>query len=85
MLTLNQMPEHSHGAQATATTGNQQGPAGGGWASSNLGQFSSSNANGTMNPAAISSVGSNAAHSNIMPCLAVNFIISLFGIFPSRN
>jgi microcystin-dependent protein len=85
VLTSNQMPQHIHVAQALSTAGNQQGPAGGIWASSNLGQFSSSSANGTMNPAAISSVGSNQAHPNIMPYLAVNFIISLFGIFPSRN
>jgi len=86
MLTFNQMPQHSHIAQALSTAGNQQGPAGGIWASSStLGQFSSNAANSTMNPAAISSVGSNSGHPNIMPFLAVNFIISLFGIFPSRN
>jgi microcystin-dependent protein len=85
MVTFNQMPAHIHVPQALSTAGNQQGPAGGIWASSSLGQFSSAAANGTMNPAAISSVGSNLAHPNIMPYLAVNFIISLFGIFPSRN
>ena len=85
MLTFNQMPQHRHTAQALSTTGNQQDPAGGVWASSNLGQFSTTSANSTMNPAALSSVGSNSAHPNIMPYLAVNFIISLFGIFPSRN
>jgi microcystin-dependent protein len=84
-LTFNQMPQHIHPAQALSTDGNQQGPAGGVWASSNLGQFSSNSANGTMNPAAISSAGSNSGHTNIMPYLAVNFIISLFGIFPTRN
>jgi microcystin-dependent protein len=85
MLTFNQMPAHNHVPQALSTAGNQQGPAGGVWASSNLGQFSSSSVNGTMSPAAISSVGSNQAHPNIMPYLAVNFIISFFGIFPSQN
>jgi microcystin-dependent protein len=85
MVTFNQMPQHIHVPQAQSATGNQQGPAGGFWASSSLGQFSSAAANSTMNPAAISSVGSNSAHPNIMPYLAVNFIISFFGIFPSRN
>jgi microcystin-dependent protein len=84
-LTLNQIPPHGHVPAAQTGTGNQQGPAGGFWASSSLGQFSSAAANGTMNPAAISNSGSNSAHPNIMPYLAVNFIISLFGIFPTRN
>jgi microcystin-dependent protein len=31
---------------------------------------------------AITPVGNNAPHSNFQPYLCVNFIISLFGIFP---
>jgi len=34
---------------------------------------------------AIANSGSNLPHSNIQPYLAVNFIISLFGIFPSQT
>lgn len=30
-------------------------------------------------------VGGNQPHYNIQPYLAINFIISLYGIFPSRN
>jgi microcystin-dependent protein len=84
-LISNQMPQHTHVAQAQSTAGNQQGPAGGVWAESTLNQFSSNNANGMMNPAAISTVGGNQPHPNIMPFLAVNFIIALAGIYPSRN
>jgi microcystin-dependent protein len=36
-----------------------------------------------MNAAAISADGANAAHENMAPFLCVNFIISLYGIFPS--
>ena len=36
-------------------------------------------------PQAVSSVGGSGAHTNTMPFLCVNFIIALFGIFPSRN
>jgi microcystin-dependent protein len=38
-----------------------------------------------MSPSAISPSGGGQPHQNVMPYLAVNFIISLFGIFPSRN
>jgi len=38
-----------------------------------------------MSPSAINPTGGGQAHQNLMPYLAVNFIISLAGIFPSRN
>jgi microcystin-dependent protein len=38
-----------------------------------------------MSPSAISPTGGGQPHQNVMPYLAVNFIISLEGIFPSRN
>jgi microcystin-dependent protein len=38
-----------------------------------------------MSPQAISSVGGSQPHNNMMPYLALNFIIALQGIFPSRN
>ncbi len=34
---------------------------------------------------AVSPVGSNVPHDNMQPYLALNFIIALEGIFPSRN
>lgn len=85
VVSFNQMPEHFHFPAAVSANGNQQGPNGAVSASSNLGGYSTSAVNSTMNPAAISSVGSSQGHPNIMPYLTVNFIISLFGIFPSRN
>jgi microcystin-dependent protein len=39
----------------------------------------------TFVPATIGSAGGNQPHSNIQPYLAISFIISLFGIFPSQN
>ena len=34
---------------------------------------------------AIGNAGSSQPHENLMPGLGINFIISLFGIFPSQN
>jgi microcystin-dependent protein len=36
-------------------------------------------------PNAISTVGGSQPHDNLQPYLVLNFCISLFGIFPSRN
>jgi microcystin-dependent protein len=36
-----------------------------------------------LSPQAISPVGGSQPHTNFQPYLCVNFIISLFGIFPS--
>jgi microcystin-dependent protein len=36
-----------------------------------------------MSPAAVTSVGGSQPHTNFQPYLCVDFIISLFGIFPS--
>lgn len=38
-----------------------------------------------MNPQSISAAGGSQPHENMQPSLAVNFIIALEGIFPSRN
>jgi microcystin-dependent protein len=41
--------------------------------------------NQNMAAQAISTVGGSQPHTNIQPYLCVNFIISLFGIFPSPS
>jgi microcystin-dependent protein len=38
-----------------------------------------------MNANMISAAGNNLAHDNMVPFLGLNFIISLFGIFPSQS
>jgi len=38
-----------------------------------------------LNVGSIGNSGGNQAHSNIMPYLAITFIIALSGVFPSRN
>jgi microcystin-dependent protein len=38
-----------------------------------------------MDPSASSSVGGNVPHENMMPFQCINFIISLFGVYPSQN
>jgi microcystin-dependent protein len=83
-LTVNQIPAHSHPMLGTASIANDAS------ASSNvLAQTSTfdpyqSTAGGVpMAPASIGPVGGSQPHTNFQPYLCVDFIISLFGIFPS--
>jgi microcystin-dependent protein len=86
-LSLSQTPSHNHAVQAASgTAGNaSNSPAGNYWAGWTGGQYA--NAPGAvMNAAAISTYpGGNQPHENMPPFLAVNFVISLFGIFPTQN
>lgn len=88
-LTANQIPVHTHPALGQSQAGNQSNPKNEVWANSALNQFSSAGVtqsqgpNDTMNAGAITSSGGNQPHDNLMPFLAVSFIISLFGIYPS--
>jgi microcystin-dependent protein len=83
-LTVSQIPAHSHPLLATMTVANDQTP------SQNIlaqtGTFDgwqSSAPSAAMAPQSIGSVGGSQPHTNFQPYLCVDFIISLFGIFPS--
>jgi len=84
-LITSQMPAHNHVPQANSSAGTQSDPAGGVWAQSTLGQFSSAAPTLPMAPVALGSSGGSQPHDNMMPFLVVNFILSLFGIFPSQT
>jgi microcystin-dependent protein len=48
--------------------------------------YASSLANpSTLNPNAVQFAGNSQGHPNIQPTLAINYIIALQGIFPSRD
>jgi microcystin-dependent protein len=83
-LTVAQIPAHSHPLLAAAVTGNQISPSNALLANSfNVTPYINDQPNGNMSATAISAVGGNQPHTNFQPYLCVNFIISLFGIFPS--
>jgi microcystin-dependent protein len=84
-LTAAQIPAHTHAAAANSEGGTQPSPKAGFWAGSTLGQFSTAATAHTMDPGAILAAGSSQPHDNMPPFVVVNFIISLYGIFPSQN
>jgi microcystin-dependent protein len=86
-LSLNQIPAHSHVPQAASgATGNPaNSPAGNFWSGWTGGQFTAQAPTVSLDTGAIGLDGGSQPHDNMVPFLAINFIISLFGVFPSQN
>lgn len=87
-LTTSQIPAHSHVPQAsTSATSppNVSSPANNVWAASTLGAFTNGNPTINLDAAAIGSAGGSQPHDNMVPFLVINFIISMFGVFPSQS
>jgi microcystin-dependent protein len=84
-LTTSQLPAHSHPVQANSTNGDSTDPNNNVWGLNNtLKSYVNSAPNGTMSTSAIISTGGSQPHDNMMPYLAVSFIIATQGIYPSR-
>jgi microcystin-dependent protein len=85
-LTTNQIPAHNHAAVATQNIATQQLPTGNLLAQSTLGKlYIQDTASSALAPNTIGSTGGNQPHENLQPYLCINFIISLFGIYPSQT
>jgi len=93
-LTVPQIPSHSHSVFARAPTGSaptgnatHTTPSGNMLAGGTIKAYSSSAPGATLNlnAAMVTSVGGSQPHENKMPYLCVDYIISLYGIFPSQT
>ena len=87
-LTVNQIPAHSHPALGTTSTASSKSPTSnvpGRVTAASVFAYGTDAPIGGVSPQAISSVGGSQPHSNFQPYLCINFIISLFGIFPSQT
>jgi microcystin-dependent protein len=85
-LTTSQIPAHSHVPLCNNAAGNSQSPANDFWAQPSTGTIYSTAAPSlAMAPAAIGSSGGSQPHDNMQPFLVINFILSLFGTFPSQT
>ena len=85
-LTTNQIPSHGHIAVAN-TSASGTSPTGTVWAGNpDLAQFAApASINVQMSPLTVQNTGGSQPHDNLIPYLAVDFIISLYGIFPSQT
>jgi microcystin-dependent protein len=83
-LTVSQIPAHSHPYLASADVGDQINLAGAHLSNSNgVIPYIEDPPSTNMNAQDIGSTGGSQPHTNFQPYLCIDFIISLFGIFPS--
>jgi len=81
-LTTAQTPSHSHTVLANPAQATGASPSGA-FLAAGKAMYVQNLAPNTGMQVAISIVGGNQPHSNFQPYLCVDFIISLFGVFPS--
>jgi microcystin-dependent protein len=83
-LTVQQIPSHSHPALGNTDPGNSGTPANSVWGEpAAVSMYAPLTPNTTMDPVSVQPTGGSQPHENMMPFLCINFIISLFGVFPS--
>jgi microcystin-dependent protein len=85
-LTVNQIPAHTHPFTTSLNVSQDTSPS-----SKTVGQSGSALlyiqdvTDSNLSPQAVSPAGGSQPHVNFQPYLCVDFIISLFGIFPSQS
>ncbi|HWK34795.1 phage tail protein [Sphingomonas sp.] len=85
-LLVQQLPSHSHPFLASGAAGTSAQAAGQVLAAlSAVNVFRPGAPNVPLHPQSTSMVGNSQPHDNMQPYLCVNYIISLFGIYPSQN
>ena len=87
-LSASEMPAHVHGLRASGKVAASSSPNAGVLAAPGRGAtpaFAAATSLVPLNAASIAVSGSGQPHENRPPYLAVNFIVALQGIFPSRN
>src|SRR5689334_13457727 len=85
-LTTQQIPTHNHALLASQDLGTSGDPSNLLPAQSiQILMYTQDVVGKNMGPTAISPIGGSQPHDNFQPYLCLNFIISLFGIFPSQT
>lgn len=86
-LTTQQIPSHNHPLTGSTSNGTQTNPGNAVLAGSlsSVQPYLEDSVTDAMAPGAIGPAGGSQPHVNIQPYLCINFIISLFGVFPSQT
>lgn len=87
-LTTQQIPAHTHPLLVSTDPGLGTNPAGavlGALSPVSIYKANIAPPGVAMNASSVTPVGGSQPHENMQPFLAINFIISLFGIFPSQT
>jgi microcystin-dependent protein len=87
-LTVAQIPAHTHAFMGSNNLANGVVPTGqvpGKSSVSSILPYGTDAPVSPMSPSAVGNVGGNQPHTNFQPYLCIDFIISLFGIFPAQT
>jgi microcystin-dependent protein len=83
-LTVNQIPSHTHTLMASLNVTSSATPTNTVIGKSgSIDAFINAQPTDPLNALSVTSIGNNQPHTNMQPYLCIDFIISLFGIFPS--
>jgi microcystin-dependent protein len=82
-LTVSQIPAHTHPLLGSADSGTQRVPTNAVLARGAADAYAVTFTAGNLAASSIGPVGGSQPHTNFQPYLCVDFIISLFGLFPS--
>lgn len=85
-LTVNQIPNHTHALLASSGTATSATPEGFVPATAQANTYFNLLDNpANMSASSIGPTGGSQPHTNLQPYLCINFIISLYGLFPTQN
>jgi microcystin-dependent protein len=85
-LTTQQMPAHSHPLTATTSGGSSSTPENNLAAANNSPKLYLADApTGNASPAMVTPVGGSQPHDNMQPYIVINYIIALYGVYPTRT
>jgi microcystin-dependent protein len=82
-LTVNQIPSHTHPLLADAQPAESSSPRGGVLSEADEDVYGPDAPYVALDPRTVGPVGGSQPHTNFQPYLCINYIISLFGLFPS--
>ena len=84
-LNIQQLPTHLHSLQATNVDATLDTPGSNVLGEAPTAAYGPATSLTPMAQGTVNSIGGSQPHNNMMPYLALTFIIALQGIFPSRN
>jgi len=85
-LTIQQIPAHSHPLSASSSAGSANSPTGRVTAAPpSIDHYIEDTPSANASAGAIGLVGGSQPHENMQPFVCINYIISLFGVFPTQT
>jgi microcystin-dependent protein len=85
-LTVQQIPNHTHQLLVSSSPGGSNAPTGNLTSqSASVKMYIADSPVSPLNAQAVTPAGGSQPHENTQPFLCINFIISLFGVFPSQT